>query len=150
MTSSLTAMLLAAAPDLSAQIAKHPERTFRELGNDFHDDMIDFIHRDVPKLLVIFLMAFLLSRVLAFFVGRMRKVADRQVGNARRGAQMRTLASILRAAGYTVIGFVTIEDVARAHPETIWEKHRSRTGVDHASFKAYFNPFDKLRSLQNL
>jgi predicted transcriptional regulator len=38
-----------------------------------------------------------------------------------------------------VIGFVTIQDVARAHPTTIWKKHRSGTGVDHASFKAYFN-----------
>lgn len=38
-----------------------------------------------------------------------------------------------------VVGFVTIQDVARAHPMTIWKKHRSGTGVDHASFKAYFN-----------
>ena len=38
-----------------------------------------------------------------------------------------------------IIGFVTIRDVARAHPATIWKKHRSGTGVDHASFKAYFN-----------
>jgi predicted transcriptional regulator len=38
-----------------------------------------------------------------------------------------------------VIGFVTIQDVARAHPRTIWQKHRNGTGVDHASFKAYFN-----------
>jgi predicted transcriptional regulator len=38
-----------------------------------------------------------------------------------------------------VVGFVTIQDVARAHPRTIWNKHRSGTAVDHASFKAYFN-----------
>jgi predicted transcriptional regulator len=38
-----------------------------------------------------------------------------------------------------VIGFVTIQNVARAHPRTIWQKHRDGTGVDHASFKAYFN-----------
>jgi predicted transcriptional regulator len=34
---------------------------------------------------------------------------------------------------------VTIQDVARAQPRTIWNKHRRDTGVDHVSFKAYFN-----------
>jgi predicted transcriptional regulator len=38
-----------------------------------------------------------------------------------------------------VIGFVTIKEVARAHPRTLWQKHRNGTGVDHASFSAYFN-----------
>jgi predicted transcriptional regulator len=38
-----------------------------------------------------------------------------------------------------VVGYVTIQDVAKAHPQTIWRKHRSGAGVDHASFKAYFN-----------
>jgi len=38
-----------------------------------------------------------------------------------------------------VIGFVTIEQVTRADPATIWRKHRAGTGIDHAAFKAYFN-----------
>ena len=38
-----------------------------------------------------------------------------------------------------VVGFVTIQDIARAHPTTIWKKHRNGTGVDYASFRAYFN-----------
>jgi predicted transcriptional regulator len=38
-----------------------------------------------------------------------------------------------------VVGVATIQDVTRAHPATIWKKHRNGTGVDHASFKAYFN-----------
>lgn len=38
-----------------------------------------------------------------------------------------------------VVGFVTIREVTRAHPRTIWNKHRNGSGVDHASFKAYFN-----------
>jgi len=33
----------------------------------------------------------------------------------------------------------TIQEVSRAHPTTIWKKHRNGAGVDHASFKAYFN-----------
>jgi len=38
-----------------------------------------------------------------------------------------------------VIGFVTMQDVARARPQALWRKHRGGAGIDHASFKAYFN-----------
>lgn len=37
-----------------------------------------------------------------------------------------------------VVGVVTIRDVAKASPSTIWRRHRGGAGVDHASFKAYF------------
>lgn len=37
-----------------------------------------------------------------------------------------------------VVGVVTIENVSRARPATIWKNHRRGAGVDHASFKAYF------------
>jgi predicted transcriptional regulator len=42
-----------------------------------------------------------------------------------------------------VVGFVIIQDVTRAHPRTIWNKHRSGSGVDHAAFTAYFNGAQK-------
>lgn len=38
-----------------------------------------------------------------------------------------------------VVGRVMIRSVTRAHPTTIWKKHGDGAGVDHASFKAYFN-----------
>jgi predicted transcriptional regulator len=37
-----------------------------------------------------------------------------------------------------VIGVATIQAVDKAHPTTIWKKHRCQAGVDYASFKAYF------------
>jgi predicted transcriptional regulator len=37
-----------------------------------------------------------------------------------------------------VVGVVTVQDVAKAHPTTIWKKHRNGTGVDHEAFRAYF------------
>lgn len=37
-----------------------------------------------------------------------------------------------------VVGVATISDVNRAHPRTIWRKHRDGAGVDHASFMVYF------------
>ncbi len=38
-----------------------------------------------------------------------------------------------------VIGVATITDVSRADPKTIWKRHRTGAGVDHDSFKEYFN-----------
>ena len=35
-------------------------------------------------------------------------------------------------------GVATISEVSRAHPRTIWRKHRDGAGVDHASFVEYF------------
>ncbi|MCG6203063.1 ASCH domain-containing protein [Rhodopseudomonas sp. HC1] len=38
-----------------------------------------------------------------------------------------------------VVGTATIRDVNRAHPRTIWRKHRDGAGVDHAAFMEYFH-----------
>jgi predicted transcriptional regulator len=38
-----------------------------------------------------------------------------------------------------VVGVATISDVNRAHPRTIWRRHRDGAGVDHTSFMEYFN-----------
>jgi predicted transcriptional regulator len=37
-----------------------------------------------------------------------------------------------------VVGMATIRDVDRGRPATIWKHHRSKVGLDHASFNAYF------------
>jgi predicted transcriptional regulator len=37
-----------------------------------------------------------------------------------------------------VIGVATIQEVDKAHPTTIWKKHRRHAGIDYTSFKAYF------------
>ena len=38
-----------------------------------------------------------------------------------------------------VVGVVTIIEVMRAHPKALWKRHRDGAGVDHDSFKEYFN-----------
>jgi predicted transcriptional regulator len=37
-----------------------------------------------------------------------------------------------------IVGVVTIREVAKASPSTIWRRHRAGAGVDHASFNEYF------------
>ena len=83
----------------------HDERVIDVLRRDWHLDFIDFMHRDLPRIIVAFILAFLLLQVITFFVRRMRALADHQVANAKRAAQLRTIASILRATGYSFVVF---------------------------------------------
>src|SRR5260370_932524 len=85
--------------------AAHDERLFDILKRDWQGDLIDFVHKDLPKLVFVFLLAFLLLQVVNFFVRRMRKLADHQIANQKRASQLRTMASILRATAYFFVVF---------------------------------------------
>jgi len=101
---NLLALFAPGADAINGSVA-HDERVFDILRNDWRSDFIDFIHRDLPRLLVILLIAFALAQVISFFVRRMRALADRQVGNSKRASQLRTMASVLRATGYFFVVF---------------------------------------------
>ena len=91
-------------------IAQHPaeERTIQALERGWHNDILDFVQYDLPRILVVLILAFILQRVVRFFVDRMLKLADRQVGNSQRASQLRTMAAIIRATAYGVIGFIVL------------------------------------------
>ena len=78
------------------------------LARDWHDDVVNFVRADLPRLIAILILAFILQRLVIFFVNRMRRLADRQVGNSQRASQLRTMAAILRATSYSVIGFIVL------------------------------------------
>ena len=84
------------------------ERLSRILENDWRNDIVSFLRADLPRLLAILLLAFVLQWLCKFFVNRMLKLADRQVGNSQRASQLRTMAAILRATSYSVIGFIVL------------------------------------------
>lgn len=84
------------------------QRLAKILENDWHNDIISFLRTDLPRLVAILLLAFVLLRLCKFFVNRMLKRADRQVGNSQRAAQLRTMAAILRGTSYSVIGFIVL------------------------------------------
>jgi small-conductance mechanosensitive channel len=90
---------------LPQDLAQQDTRISHIVVRDWHNDVIDFIHRDLPKLIFIFIVTLILFRIVNFFVKRMRLLADRQVGNSQRASQLRTMASILRATSYLVLGF---------------------------------------------
>ena len=84
-----------------------PELSFAEIRHGWHHDFLGFIRGDLPSLLFLLLYAFILLRFVLFFVNRMRRIADHHAGsNPQRAAELRTLASILRATAFGVIGFI--------------------------------------------
>jgi small conductance mechanosensitive channel len=59
-------------------------------------------------MVLILAIAFILIRIVGFFVHRMRDLADRQADNPQRASELRTVAAILRATAYGIIGFIVL------------------------------------------
>ena len=78
------------------------------LARDWHEDIINFVRADLPRLITILILAVVLQRIVVFFVNRMRRLADRQVSNPQRASQLRTVAAVVRATSYSLIGFVLL------------------------------------------
>jgi len=101
-------MMLLASLLLQAARPDREERTIQGLERGWHNDVIDFVQYDLPRIVVVLLLAFVLIRIVTFFVNRMLRLADRQVGNSQRASQLRTMASIIRATAYAVVGFIVL------------------------------------------
>ena len=80
------------------------EHSLLQIERGWHADLVNFVQTGLPKVLVALLLAFVAQRFVLFFVRRMRKRADALVGNAQRAAQLRTVAGIVRASAYALIG----------------------------------------------
>jgi moderate conductance mechanosensitive channel len=98
--------LLAMAPqDQPAGIIKLIER-------DWQNDIIFVIQNRLPKFLAVLLIVFVLHRIVLYFVKRLRRRADSQARiNFHRAAQLRTMASTIRATSYGVFGFIILLQV---------------------------------------
>jgi small-conductance mechanosensitive channel len=99
-------LLLAVAPqdESISQIIKH--QWHHDFISFLQDKLPKIVEDKLPKIIVVLVVIFVLQRVVLFFVKKMRTRADRQVGNFHRAAQLRTMASILRATSYGVLGFI--------------------------------------------
>jgi moderate conductance mechanosensitive channel len=82
-----------------------PDKPLLSLKDEWHNDLIEFVSRGLPKIVVALVIALVLQQIVSFFVKRMRRRADRMVGNAQRAAQIRTAAGIIRATSYSLLGF---------------------------------------------
>jgi small-conductance mechanosensitive channel len=80
------------------------EPVIKVVERDWHQDILVMVRDRLPKVLIVLLFLLILQRVVHFFVMRMHHLADRQTGNSHRAAQLRTIASTLRATAYGVLG----------------------------------------------
>jgi moderate conductance mechanosensitive channel len=85
-----------------------PTENFADVLHDWHNDGLAFIEKDLPKLLFFLGVAFILMQIVRFFVNRLRRLADKHVANPGRASELRTLAAILRATAYSIIGFIVL------------------------------------------
>jgi small-conductance mechanosensitive channel len=86
----------------------------RTIEHGWQTDFVHFLENGVPKLLIALLLSFIVLRVVAFFVKRMRRRAEHLVGNSRRASQLRTMAAILRATAYGVVAFYMLTQILGA------------------------------------
>jgi small conductance mechanosensitive channel len=99
--------LFTRAPQDIANLAQD-DATFNDVLHHWHRDLLAFVHGDLPRMLLILFIAFVIARVVAFFVNRMRDLADRQSTSPQRASELRTVAAILRATAYSIIGFIVL------------------------------------------
>ncbi|HEY0760494.1 MAG TPA: mechanosensitive ion channel family protein [Acidisarcina sp.] len=79
---------------------------FYVLDDKWTNDLLEFLHSVLPKLVITLIGAWLLLRVLRVVTRRMVSIAERHAAGTQRLAQTRTLASVLRATGYGFIVFL--------------------------------------------
>ncbi|HTF65667.1 MAG TPA: mechanosensitive ion channel domain-containing protein [Edaphobacter sp.] len=87
------------------------ERLSYVFTHDWHQYIVVFVRDKAPKLIAVLIIVFVLLRIVRFFVKRLQVKASQQVGNFHRAAQMRTVASLLRATSYGIIGFLAFLQV---------------------------------------
>lgn len=87
----------------------HQTISFADVVRSWHRDLMIFVRNGLPRLIFILILAFILLRIVLFFVHRMQRFAERQAAsNPQRASEVRTLASILRATAYSIIGFIVL------------------------------------------
>ena len=65
----------------------------------------------LPKVAIVLIFLFILERIVRFFVRRLQHIADRQPIVRGRSAQLRTIATIVRATSYSILGFLAFLQV---------------------------------------
>lgn len=66
-------------------------------------DSQEFLHTELPRLIVIFIIAFIFSRLLRLVTYSLTRAAGRHDAGPARAAQVRTLAGVIHATGLAII-----------------------------------------------
>jgi small-conductance mechanosensitive channel len=91
---------------LLSPLTPQPENIWHAIVRDWHDDIMVMVRDRLPKFVIGIIFLIILQRIVAFFVHRLQRLADRQTANPHRAAQLRTIATTLRATTYGILGFL--------------------------------------------
>ncbi len=83
-----------------------------DIERDWHNDIMVMVRDRLPKFLIALLVLFILWQLVRFFVNRMQRLAARR-RDAGHAAQLRTMATILRATSYSVLAFLAFIQLLR-------------------------------------
>ncbi len=110
-------MLLAiflAANFANIKTAGSPHQFFQDLADDWLAMLKDFLNHDLPKLVGVLLFAWGLIWVVNLLTRRMTRLAEATAGTSlARAAQIKTVASVLRATGIGIVGFLAALQIMR-------------------------------------
>ena len=82
------------------------EPIFRQIERDWHNDIVVMVKDRLPKVAIILVLLFVVWRIIRFFVLRMERASVKPGTMASRGAQLRTMATLIRGTAYSIIGFL--------------------------------------------
>jgi small conductance mechanosensitive channel len=101
------AMLPQLVSGMAARLPADPgESAIHFIERDWHNDVVLMVQNRLPKVVLILFFLAVLARVVRFFVNRMLRAAERLSDNFQRASKLRTLAAIIRATAYSVVGFL--------------------------------------------
>ena len=80
---------------------------FSDLLHNWREDTLNFVHHDAPKLLVIFIGAFVTIRLLRVVTSRMTRLHHR-LPSGLRSQQILTLAGVINGVGVAVVFFIAL------------------------------------------
>ena len=107
-------MTLFTTPAQLSDSLPQDEHILRHVITGWRADVAHFIQYGLPQLVVAFVLALAFQQLVLFFVKRMHRRAAALVGNSTRASQLRTMAAILRATAYAILGFYMLTQILSA------------------------------------
>jgi len=87
------------------------EGKLRALLEDWGEDSRTFLRHDVPKIVLVLVVAFILARLLRLITGKVASLQSGRLAAGSRAQQVRTLASVINSVGIFIIVFVAALEV---------------------------------------
>jgi small conductance mechanosensitive channel len=84
------------------------EPKIQDLVHDWHDDLIWWARHDVPRLIVIFVLAFIFIRILGIVTRKVVEFSKKNQAASLRAQQVQTVVGVIHSIGVFVIVFITL------------------------------------------